>query len=141
MNRTLSKRQQQILDYIRKEIDEKGYPPTVREICDSVGLSSSSTVHGHLENLEKNGYIRRDSTKPRCIEIVEKENNKHIIVQASKDNIALGILKGDHILLKNVSPKKDDIIAVRINDKISFRKYTRSAKNILGVVEGVFRKL
>jgi len=66
----LSKRQQSILDFIAKEVREKGYPPSVREIGLAVGLKSSSTVHGHLAKLEKKGYIRRDPTKPRAIEII-----------------------------------------------------------------------
>ncbi|MGE5589146.1 MAG: transcriptional repressor LexA [Bacillota bacterium] len=67
----LTDRQQQILDYIKEQIRQKGYPPSVREIGESVGLSSSSTVHGHLARLEEKGYIRRDPTKPRAIEITE----------------------------------------------------------------------
>lgn len=67
----LSSKQQRILDFIRNEQLNKGYPPSVREICNAVGLKSTSTVHGHLERLEKKGYIRRDPTKPRAIEIIE----------------------------------------------------------------------
>ena len=67
----ISKKQQEILDYIKTEILEKGYPPTVREICETVGLRSTSSVHSHLSTLEKNGYIRRDPTKPRAIEICD----------------------------------------------------------------------
>jgi repressor LexA len=66
----LSERQQTILAYIQKEVYDKGYPPSVREIGEAVGLASSSTVHGHLNRLEKKGYIRRDPTKPRAIEIL-----------------------------------------------------------------------
>ncbi|KMJ60455.1 XRE family transcriptional regulator [Bacillus sp. LL01] len=69
----LSKRQQDILDYIKKEVQAKGYPPSVREIGEAVGLASSSTVHGHLARLESKGLIRRDPTKPRAIEIMEDE--------------------------------------------------------------------
>ncbi|WZL83130.1 transcriptional repressor LexA [Vallitaleaceae bacterium 9-2] len=68
---TLSDKQRRILDFIRNEQLNKGYPPSVREICEAVGLKSTSTVHGHLERLEKKGYIRRDPTKPRAIEIME----------------------------------------------------------------------
>lgn len=67
----ISAKQQQILDYIKDEILKKGYPPTVREICETVSLKSTSSVHSHLETLEKNGYIRRDPTKPRAIEICD----------------------------------------------------------------------
>ena len=68
----LSKRQQQILDFIKKEVKTKGYP-SVREIGEAVGLASSSTVHGHLARLESKGYIRRDPTKPRAIEILDPD--------------------------------------------------------------------
>ena len=67
----ISVKQQEILDYIKEEILKKGYPPTVREICETVNLKSTSSVHSHLETLEKNGYIRRDPTKPRAIEICD----------------------------------------------------------------------
>lgn len=69
----ISTKQQQILDYIKEEILAKGYPPTVREICEKVGLRSTSSVHSHLNTLEENGYIRRDPTKPRAIEIMDDE--------------------------------------------------------------------
>lgn len=67
----ISAKQQQILDFMKEEIYAKGYPPSVREICEAVDLKSTSSVHSHLETLEKNGYIRRDPTKPRAIEIVD----------------------------------------------------------------------
>ena len=67
----ISAKQQQILEFIKEEILKKGYPPAVREICEAVHLKSTSSVHSHLETLEKNGYIRRDPTKPRAIEIVD----------------------------------------------------------------------
>lgn len=70
----LSERQQQILDFIRSEVEAKGYPPSVREIGDAVGLHSSSTVHGHLQRLEEYGYIRRDAAKPRAIELLDEES-------------------------------------------------------------------
>ena len=67
----ISTKQQEILDYIKENILQKGYPPSVREICEAVKLKSTSSVHSHLETLEKNGYIRRDPTKPRTIEILD----------------------------------------------------------------------
>ena len=67
----ISPKQQEILDYIKEEILRKGYPPTVREICETVRLKSTSSVHSPLETLEKIGYIRRDPTKPRAIEICD----------------------------------------------------------------------
>jgi repressor LexA len=74
----LSKRQQDILDFIKSEVRQKGYPPSVREIGQAVGLASSSTVHGHLARLESKGLIRRDPTKPRAIEILDIDENSHI---------------------------------------------------------------
>lgn len=67
---SLSPRQQQILDFIRQEVERKGYPPSVREIGQAVGLKSSATVHGHLNRLEAKGLLRRDPTKPRAIELL-----------------------------------------------------------------------
>lgn len=67
----ITPKQQEILDFIKSEILNKGYPPTVRDICEAVHLKSTSSVHSHLETLEKNGYIRRDPTKPRAIEIMD----------------------------------------------------------------------
>ena len=71
MAQALSEKQRKILEFLKKEIITKGYPPSVREICDAVGLKSTSTVHGYLERLEKKGLIRRDPTKPRAIEILD----------------------------------------------------------------------
>ncbi|ASB89127.1 transcriptional repressor LexA [Bacillus sonorensis] len=74
----LSKRQLDILRFIKEEVKRKGYPPSVREIGEAVGLASSSTVHGHLARLETKGLIRRDPTKPRAIEILDTEEGVHI---------------------------------------------------------------
>lgn len=71
----ISTKQKEILEYIKQEILNKGYPPAVREICEAVNLKSTSSVHSHLETLEKNGYIRRDPTKPRAIEIIDDNFN------------------------------------------------------------------
>ena len=71
----ISDKQKEILEFIKNEILNKGYPPTVRDICEAVHLKSTSSVHSHLETLEKNGYIRRDPTKPRAIEIIDDNFN------------------------------------------------------------------
>lgn len=71
----ITDKQREILEYIKSEILHKGYPPAVREICTAVHLKSTSSVHSHLETLEKNGYIRRDPTKPRAIEILDDDFN------------------------------------------------------------------
>ena len=73
MTQKISKRQEAILTFIKEEVRSKGYPPSVREIGEAVGLASSSTVHGHLARLESKGLIRRDPTKPRAIEILDQE--------------------------------------------------------------------
>ncbi len=67
----ITQKQIEILEFIKQEILDKGYPPAVREICEAVDLKSTSSVHAHLSTLEKNGYIRRDPTKPRAIEICD----------------------------------------------------------------------
>ncbi|MDR2546745.1 MAG: transcriptional repressor LexA [Lachnospiraceae bacterium] len=72
----ISLKQQQILDYIKECVMNQGYPPSVRDICDAVKLKSTSSVHSHLEKLEKNGYIRRDPAKPRAIEIIDEGFNQ-----------------------------------------------------------------
>ena len=71
----ISNKQKEILEYLKAQIINKGYPPAVREICEAVKLKSTSSVHSHLETLEKNGYIRRDPSKPRAIEIIDDEFN------------------------------------------------------------------
>ena len=71
---TLTNKQLMILEFIKEQLLSKGYPPSVREICQAVGLKSTSTVHSHLNKLEKLGYIRRDPTKPRAIEILDGGN-------------------------------------------------------------------
>lgn len=77
----VSKRQEDILAFIKEEVRTKGYPPSVREIGEAVGLASSSTVHGHLARLESKGLIRRDPTKPRAIEILDMEEEVPVLKQ------------------------------------------------------------
>jgi repressor LexA len=73
MNKKLSDKQQQILDFVNMQVEEKGYPPSVREICSAVGFKSTSTVHGYLEKLKKNGLIMKDPTKPRALRVIGGE--------------------------------------------------------------------
>ncbi|MGN0364251.1 MAG: transcriptional repressor LexA [Bilifractor sp.] len=79
--RPISKKQQEILDYLKQEILDRGFPPSVREICEAVHLKSTSSVHAHLEALEKNGYIRKDATKPRAIEILDDDFRRERVGQ------------------------------------------------------------
>jgi repressor LexA len=97
MYEDLSERQVSILDYIKSEIRKKGYPPSVREIGEAVGLSSSSTVHGHLNVLEQKGYIRRDPTKPRAIEVTDGDSC-HILKEMVNIPIVGKITAGQPIL-------------------------------------------
>lgn len=88
-NGRITPKQQEILDFMKSRILEKGYPPSVREICEAVSLKSTSSVHAHLETLEKNGYIRRDPAKPRAIEIMDSAFNhtmKESFIQSPTDN-------------------------------------------------------
>lgn len=75
-----SSKQLEIYEFIKNQVNAKGYPPSVREICEAVNLSSTSTVHGHLTRLEKKGLIRRDPTKPRAIELLQENHNKKEMV-------------------------------------------------------------
>jgi repressor LexA len=85
----MSNRQNSILEFIKNEVRDKGYPPSVREIGEAVGLASSSTVHGHLDRLEKKGLIRRDPTKPRAIEILSDDDDAIYRISSSIRQIPL----------------------------------------------------
>jgi repressor LexA len=89
MDTTMSKKQQDILTYIIAEVQKKGYPPSVREIGFAVGLKSTSTVHGHLEKLEEKGYIRRDPSLPRAIEILGNNNETHPLIRKEMVNVPI----------------------------------------------------
>ncbi len=86
----LSKKQTEILLYIKREASNKGYPPTVREICVGVNLRSPSSVHAHLNTLEKKGYIRKDATKPRAIEIINYDDGMIMVKKKTVDVPILG---------------------------------------------------
>ena len=90
----ITKKQKEILEFIKAQILQRGFPPSVREICDAVNLKSTSSVHSHLETLEKNGYIRRDATKPRAIEILEDDflfsNGKEMVMVPLVGRVAAG---------------------------------------------------
>ena len=109
----ISAKQQEILEYIKETILKKGYPPAVREICEAVNLKSTSSVHSHLETLEENGYIRRDPTKPRAIEILDDHFN---LTRREVANIPLigSVAAGQPILaqenIENYFPVPVDLI-------------------------------
>lgn len=89
MSLELTSKQREILQFIESEVAKRGYPPSVREICEAVELKSTSTVHGHLQRLEKKGYIRRDSTKPRAIEVLDDDQDQtNNVIEFPKRQVA-----------------------------------------------------
>ncbi len=111
--------QNRILDYIKQEIQLKGYPPSVREICDAVHLKSTSTVHGHLLELEKRGLIRRDSTKPRAMEVLDNPLSRgRSVPLLGRVTAGVPILAEENIEDYMVLPQdllgKDDVFALRV---------------------------
>lgn len=99
MYEDLSQIQLEILHYLKSQIQKKGYPPSVREICKGVNLKSTSTVHRHLEKLEQKDYIRKDPTKPRAIEILDKEENSLFRIKKTVDIPIIGkVTAGQPIL-------------------------------------------
>jgi len=119
----LTARQREILSYIRKEVLTKGYPPSVREIGRAVGLSSSSTVHGHLGKLEEKGYIRRDPTKPRAIELIHDRDRlrKEIInvpivgrVTAGEPILAVENIEDFFPMPKDFASYEEEVFMLRV---------------------------
>lgn len=111
--------QQKILDFIKSEIEEKGYPPSVREICAAVGLRSTSTVHAHLNHLEQQGLIRRDSTKPRALEVLDGSLARgRSVPLVGRVTAGLPILAieniEDYLVLPQSLLGKDDIFCLRV---------------------------
>ena len=101
----ISAKQREILEYIKSEILSRGYPPAVREICEAVNLKSTSSVHSHLETLEKNGFIKRDPTKPRAIEICD-DNFQMVRTEMASLPIIGTVAAGTPILESNASAMK-----------------------------------
>jgi repressor LexA len=121
----LSNRQQMILDFIKDEVRKKGYPPSVREIAEAVGLASSSTVHGHLARIENKGFIRRDPTKPRAIEVLDQSEDSHIPRETARYAPVIGKVTAglpitaienidEYVPLPNSSAAPDDNLFVLI---------------------------
>lgn len=113
MIKPITKKQEAILNFIKEDLKSKGYPPSIREICAAVGLTSSSTVHGHLTNLEKKGYIRRDASKPRAIEILDTQ-------LSSKDDLS-----------QETSLQKKEMINVPIVGEVAAGIPITAAENII----------
>ena len=117
--RTSHENQQKILDFIKSEIEDKGYPPSVREICAAVGLRSTSTVHAHLNHLEEQGLIRRDSTKPRALEVLDGSHARGRSVPlvgrvtAGQPILAVENIE-DYLMLPQSMLGKDDLFCLRV---------------------------
>lgn len=114
-SQVLTERQQQVLDYIKQTVNERGYPPSVREIGDAVGLSSPSTVHSHLNSLVKAGMIKKDPSKPRAIMIMDEPRGSAINDRRTRDIPVLGrIAAGTPILaaeqVENVMPLPTELV-------------------------------
>ena len=111
--------QQKILDFIKSEIEMKGYPPSVREICQAVGLKSTSTVHAHLNHLEEQGLIRRDSTKPRALEVLDGSHQRGRSVPlvgrvtAGQPILAVENIE-DYLVLPQSMLGQDDVFCLRV---------------------------
>lgn len=118
--RSSEENQMKILDYIKREIEQKGYPPSVREICTAVGLKSTSTVHAHLTTLEKKGLIRRDSTKPRALEVLDNPLSRGRTVPlvgkvtAGQPILAIENIEDYLVLPQDVVGHGDDLFALRV---------------------------
>lgn len=117
--RTSGNNQQKILDFIKSEIEDKGYPPSVREICAAVGLRSTSTVHAHLNHLEEQGLIRRDSTKPRALEVLDGSHARGRSVPlvgrvtAGQPILAIENIE-DYLMLPQNILGKDELFCLRV---------------------------
>jgi repressor LexA len=119
--------QRRILEFIKKEIELKGYPPSVREICRAVNLKSTSTVHGHLEQLEKRGLIRRDSTKPRALEVIDNPLSKgRSVPLVGRVTAGIPILAEENIedyivLPQDLVGSDDELFALRVRGESMIR--------------------
>lgn len=133
----LRQRQIAILDFIKKEIRQKGYPPSVREIGDAVGLMSSSTVHGHLQTLEEKGYIRRDPTKPRAIEILDSFSDVVNDKRVTHIPIVGKVTAGQPILavenIEDTFPLPKDVVH---NDTVFMLKVQGDSMIEAGILDG-----
>ena len=118
--RSGGEKQQKILDFIRSEIETKGYPPSVREICAAVGLRSTSSVHIHLTQLEKKGLIRRDATKPRALELLDSPLSKARTVPlvgkvtAGQPILAIENIEDQLIIPNDLAAMDTELFALRV---------------------------
>ena len=125
----ISAKQQEILDYIKEEILKRGYPPAVREICEAVNLKSTSSVHSHLETLEKNGYIKRDPTKPRAIEICDDKRKTALAL--SLQNLSQPLTFPAPMTYENIGFPQLDFLS-QIESKLAFPIIVKEAFGSFG---------
>ena len=138
--RELTGRQQQILDYIRSEIHRRGFPPSVREIGEHVGLSSSSTVHSHLSALEAKGFIRRDPSKPRALEVLDYRDTDRAIDYGSVRAVPLvGRVAAGEPLLASENIESTISLPAEMADESTFILKVRGDSMIdVGILDGDF---
>ena len=132
----ISPKQQEILEYIKSEIRFKGYPPAVRDICEAVHLKSTSSVHSHLETLEKNGYIRRDPTKPRAIEILDT-NFQYVRTDLANVPVLGRVAAGEPLLAVENIESYFPIPAEYLHNKNTFMLVVKGNSMIkMGILDG-----
>ena len=138
--RELTGRQQQILDYIRSEIHRRGFPPSVREIGEHVGLSSSSTVHSHLSALEAKGFLRRDPSKPRALEVLDYRDTDRAIDYGSVRAVPLvGRVAAGEPLLASENIESTISLPAEMADESTFILRVRGDSMIdAGILDGDF---
>ena len=131
----ISKKQSEILEYMKKEILNRGFPPSVREICQAVHLKSTSSVHAHLETLEKNGYIKRDATKPRAIEILDNNFNQvqptFMLVVQGNSMVNAGIFDGDYVMVaQQDTVENGEKVVALIEDSATVKTFYKEEEHI-----------
>ncbi len=143
MYEDLSSSQVKILNYLKYQLQNKGYPPSVREICHAVELKSTSTVHGHLAKLEEKGYIRKDPTKPRAIEILHSDSNQDFKLQKEIINVPIigKVTAGEPILavenIEDTFPLPVDFVDSK-NHEIFILKIKGDSMIDAGIFDGDF---
>lgn len=138
--REVTRRQAEILDFIRAEIHRKGYPPSVREIGEAVGLSSSSTVHSHLAALEAKGLVRRDPSKPRALEVLDFRDNERAVDYGQVRSVPLvGSVAAGQPILASENIEQTMSLPVEIAEENTFLLRVRGESMIeAGIFHGDF---
>ncbi len=141
VDNTLTARQQQILDLILATVNQRGYPPSVREIGEAVGLSSPSTVHSHISALVREGYIRRDPSKPRALEVIDPGNSEASMMRAPVRDVPLvgSIAAGSPILaeedIEEIYPLPTELVG---NDPVFMLRVRGDSMTDIGIFDQDF---